>query len=425
MADRAPIATRMAAARALTSAQTGSSPAATTPSASSGAAAGSTSGAAQTEPSTSTLSVENSGSAESDSNETIADASGGSSPDETESDSGSSSDASYGSDKERIDAAVLALEKGDLKAAVSALGRQVKLTHPETKAFAALAAQRQKHAARVKADQQKSQQTLGEIARAKHEIHQESVKVSNSRRENDQRYGWIGQTERAWDAGDMVTVAKSFERMCRGASLATITQRIANAHMGKSEPLTGEQQQLENGRAQLRKEQDDWNKRQAEEKANRDKEQGQRSLAEQRETALGKFGESHAKHPFLANPDDPEAPDPESLSEAFGAYEKAWNEWKAGKRTKPTPKQVLDELHGKEVRKLKRLGITPAAGGTVAAPPKAGTSSANGKVTAPKGQRLPEPPRTNGKPPSRDDTRASRIALAKKITEQQTRGMRA
>lgn len=319
---------------------------------------------------------------------------------------------------------MLAIEKGDLKAAVSALGRQVKLTHPETKAFAALAAQRQKHAQRVKADNEKAQNTLGEIERAKHTIHQESVKVSGQRRELDQRYGWIAQTERAWEAGDMVGFAKGIERIAKGASLATITQRIANAHMGKSEPMTTEQRSLEEGRDKLRRDQEDWNKRQQEEKAAREKEQGQRSLSEQRTTALGKFAEQYAKHPFLANPDDPSEPDQEALAEAFTSYEKAWNEWKAGKRTKPTPKQVLDELHGREVRKLKRLGITPAAGGTVAAPPKAGTTT-SGKVTPPKGQRLPEPPKTNGKAPTREDTRAARIALARKITEQQTRGMRA
>jgi len=416
MADRAPIADRMAAARALTSTMTGSPTVAPT------AGTGSTAAAPVT-PTSAEPSAEPS---------TPASASDGSS-ETTESlnpaadDSPTEAEGNYGSDKERIDAAVLAIEKGDLKAAVSALGRQVKLTHPETKAFAALAAQRQKHAQRVKADNEKAQNTLGEIERAKHVIHQESVKVSGQRRELDQRYGWIAQTERAWEAGDMVGFAKGIERIAKGASLATITQRIANAHMGKSEPMTAEQRSLDEGREKLRREQDDWNKRQAEEKAARDKEQGQRSLSEQRTTALGKFAEQYAKHPFLANPDDPTEPDQEALAEAFTSYEKAWNEWKAGKRQKPTPKQVLDELHGREVRRLKRLGITPAAGGTVAAPPKAGTSNGNtgGKVTPPKGQRLPEPPKTNGKAPTREDTRAARIALARKITEQQTRGMRA
>ncbi len=329
-------------------------------------------------------------------------------------------EGSYGSDKERIDAAALAIEKGDLKGAVAALGREVKLTHPETRAFAALAAQRQKHAQRVKRDHEAAQNKEAALSRAKNEIHQDSVKLSNQRRDLDNRFGWIASTERAWEAGDMVGFAKGIERMAKGASLATITQRIANAHMGKSEPASAEQRALEDSRAQLRKEQEDWNKKQAEERAARDKEQGQRSLTEQRQTALSKFGETHARHPFLVNPDDPKTAEPEALDEAFAVYEKRFEAWKAGKlQLKPTPKQVLDELHQKQVRQLKRLGITPAAAST-AAPAKAGT---NGKPAA--RPRLPEPPKTNGKPPSREDTRQARIALAKKITEQQTRGMRA
>lgn len=429
MADRAPIASRIAAAMNM-------SPARAVPSAAPAAASGTGAAVTSSTPAGanagdsgagSTASATSGGDASSSSGDSAtgdnsASGSEGESTTETPTETTADSDAgSFGSDKERIDAAALAFEKGDLEAMATALGRQIKITHPTTKAFKALSSQRRKHALQVKRDHETAQKQQGELSRAKNEIHQDSVKLSNQRRDLDNRFGWIGQTERAWEAGDMVGFAKGVERMAKGASLATITQRIASAHMGKSEPASLEQRQLEDGRAQLRKEQDDWQKKQADEKAARDKEQGQRSLSEQRQTALSKFGESHARHPFLSNPDDPKAAEPEALEEAFAVYEKQFEAWKAGKRQfKPTPKQVLDELHQKQVRQLKRLGITPAAAASVATAAKAGTNNR----PAPK-PRLAEPPRTNGKPPTRDDTRASRVALAKKITEQQTRGMRA
>lgn len=332
--------------------------------------------------------------------------------------------ASYASDKERIDAAVLALESGDLAAVKAALGREnLKLPEATAKAFTAISKREQKHRERVKAHEAKVSNDQAAVARAKHEISTESTKLSNARRELDQRYGWTQQTEKAWDAGDMVGVAKGIERLCRGASLATITQRIAGMSLGKGDGATGETQAIVEGRKKLDEERAAWERKQEEERLAREKAQSQRTHAEQRQAALSKFGEQNAKHPYLANPDDPSSADPEARDEAFAVYEQAWQAWQDGKLpSKPSAKKILDELHQQQLRRLKRLGITPAAGRTAATAPKAGTS--NGKTPPLPQKRLPEPPPTNAKPPSREDTRASRIALARKITEQQMRGVR-
>lgn len=337
--------------------------------------------------------------------------------------------ASYGSDTERIDAASAALEKGDFAGAVRALGRDIKLPDASTKAFVAIGKRETKLAERARKHDQKVQADQAAIGRAKAELAADSNKFSAARRHHEQRYGYAIAGENAWEGGDMVGVAKAVERMCKGASLAQITQRIAGIATGKDGAGGGnspEQQALAEGRRKLAEDQAAHEQRKRDEAAAREKAERERSHAAQRETALGKFAETHGKHPFLANPDDPGKADPEALDEAFSLYERQWSEWKGGKRAlKPTPKAVLDELHGREVRRLKRLGIDPR-GAAPAPAGKAGSGSAPaGKrppATPPK--RLPEPPRTNAPPPSRDDTRSSRIALARKLTEQQTRGLR-
>jgi hypothetical protein len=322
------------------------------------------------------------------------------------------SGGTYGSDKERIDAAALALEKDDLEGAVRALGRDIKLKGASVRAFKALSVREKKHADRVKRD-------LDLVNKAKAELQQDSTRASNLLRHADQKYGWIARTEAAWEAQDYVGFAKGIERLAKGASLATITQRIASAGMGKSEPASPEAQALAADRAKLKADQEAWEKQKNDEKAAAEKTKGQQSITEKRTVALGKFGATHIKHPFLANPDDPNAPDPDALKEAFEAYEATW---KNG-RFEKTPKQVLDELHTREVRKLKRLGITPAAAAQAAPAAKAGTTNGNGTRTPPK--RLAEPPATKAARPSLDETRESRVALARRLTEQQTRGLRA
>ncbi len=193
--------------------------------------------------------------------------------------------------------------------------------------------------------------------------------------------------------------------------------------LGKGDAPSADHSAIVEGRKKLEADQAAFERKQQEEQQAREKSSAQRTHAEQRQAALGKFGEQHAKHPFLVNPDDPDTADPEARDEAFGVYERAWQDWQDGKlATKPSAKKILDEMQTIQLRRLKRLGITPAASPT-AAGGKAGTT--NGKRPPIPPKRLPEPPATNAKPPSREDTRPSRIALARKITEQQTRGLRA
>lgn len=446
MTERAPIASRVAAAQTLSrpslpsssASTTAAAPASATSSASSAtpAAAGDSGTGATTSPAASTNSTAPPGESSTDSSAS-GDSSADGNPDASGSNSGTEAGdgATYGSDKERIDAAALALEKGDLASAVAALGRRVKLPETTAKAFTAISKREQKHRERVKAHDAKVANDNAAVARAKHDIAADSQKNANARRELDQRYGWTLATERAWDAGDMVGVAKGIERLCRGASLATITQRIAGMSLGKGDNSGGapsvESAAIVEGRKKLEAEQAAFEKRQREEQQAREKTERERTHQQQRTAALDKFGAQHAKHPFLANPDDPDAPDPEARDEAFAVYEKAWQAWQDGKLPqKPSAKKVLDDLHARQLRQLKRLGITPAAGASAAPSPKAGTTNGKGGKVTPKpapppAKRLQEPPATNGRAPTRDETRAARMALAKKLTEQQTRGLRA
>lgn len=318
---------------------------------------------------------------------------------------------------------VAALEKGDLAAARAASGRDVKIPKVTEQAFIAISKRERKLKDRTEKHDQKVAADRAAITKAKDELARDSTKFANDRRAHEQRFGYAVSGERAWQGGDMVAFARSVERMAGGASLATITQRIASMSLGNgAAPSAGNADPLAEDRKRLADERAALDKRKRDEAEAKEREQQQRTHAEQRATALGKFGEKHAQHPFLANPDEPGKADPEALGEAFGLFEKRWTEWRAGKRElKPTPKGVLDELHQREVRRLKRLGLTPAAPAAAAPAPAAAKPRA---PAPPPPRRLPEPPRTNAPPPSRDDTRASRIALARKVTEQQMRGVR-
>jgi hypothetical protein len=389
-----------------------SSPAASSPAAAAGSPSTSTAAAAgdSGEPAGSATATSTGNGATS--GETSGGAGAASTTEATESEASTDANGgTYGSDKERIDAAALALEKDDLDGAVRALGRDIKLKGASLRAFKALSVREKKHAARVKRD-------LDLVNKAKTELQADSSRASNLLRHTEQKYGWIAKTEAAWEGQDYVGFAKGIERLAKGASLATITQRIASAGMGKSEPASPEDRALAEGRAALKAERDAFERQKAEEKAASEKSKGQQSVSEKRTVALGKFGTTHKQHPFLANPDDPNAPDADALKEAFEAYEATW---KNG-RFEKTPKQVLDDLHAREVRKLKRLGITPAAAAQAAPVAKAGTTNAS-KPAATK--RLAEPPATRGgRVATLDETRESRVALARRLTEQQTRGLR-
>jgi len=327
----------------------------------------------------------------------------------------------YTDDAARLDAIAQALEKGDLAAAAKASGREIKLKDATAKAFTALSKREAKHRERVEADLAKIEKKNAVIAKAQSEIATESQRVSALLRHAEQEHGWIPRVAKAWEARDLVTVAKGIERLCKGASLAQITQAMANMQLGKSEPKSPAETELEEGRAALQREREAFARQKAEEQAAANKAKNQSTEAQKRAAAVTKFGESWKSHPLLKNPDDPEAPDPDELERAFAAFEAAWKEDRSVK-----PKKVLDELWAKEQRRIKRLGLTPAAAPSAAPAPKAGAS--NGKAPAGKAPaakpRLPEPPKTTGKAPSRDETREARIAAARRATEQQMRGLR-
>jgi hypothetical protein len=101
---------------------------------------------------------------------------------------------------------------------------------------------------------------------------------------------------------------------------------------------------------------------------------------------------------------------------------KAMKHRRPGETAKVVAKRTLDELHARELRRLRKLGVEPKA---PAASSKPGTQTKKPETNGKPGERLAEPPPTskNGKAPSLDDTRAARIAAARRMSEQQRRGV--
>jgi hypothetical protein len=305
--------------------------------------------------------------------------------------------------EQRIDAASAAIEKGDWKAAIKALGKDIKVKDTSLKAFMAMDKRESKLKQQARAHEAKAAADKAEIAKGKAELLAENTRISSLLRHGDQKYGWVARTEQAWDNDDKVAFAKGIEKMAKGASLASITQWLAGA---RDKPA--EDKSVTEERAKLAREREEWERTKAAEKAEREKAQTNQSTAQQREARVLKFGAKFADHPFLTDPDSPGKVDPEAAAEAFKAYEA---HWKNGRFEKPA-KQVLDELHARELRKIRRLGLAPATKNEPTPKPAVAT------------RRLPEPPPTGAKPVSRDDDRAARIALAKRVSDQQRRGVR-
>lgn len=331
-------------------------------------------------------------------------------------DDAATTETALGTAEERLDAAEKAFEKGDLKALAKAFGKDTKLPEPTLKAFRSIS----RREAKLKADTEKhSKKTADDkvaIDKAKGEIASESARVSNLLRQIDQKHSWVIKTEKAWDAEDWVGVAKGIEKLCKGASLATITQKLAAAGSGTGTTRSTADRELSDREAELKRREDAHAAERAREQAERDKAASAKTTTERRTESKTKFGQALAKHPFLANPDEPGKVDPDALEEAFKAYEASWD----GKKFTKTAKGAADELHARELRRIKRLGLVPAAAAPAPAPKAKETP-----VPPTKTRRLPEPPPTKtGKPPSPADTLDSRIALARRITEQATRGLR-
>jgi hypothetical protein len=308
-----------------------------------------------------------------------------------------------GTPEERLAAAQAAWDKGDFDGAAKALGK--KAPEPVKQGFIKLNKARDKHQRRIKADDDKLEAKRIEIRKAEQNIANENARVTSLLRHGDQKYGWVARTEQAWDNDDKVAFAKGIEKMAKGASLAHITQWLAGA---RDKPA--EDKSVTEERAKLTREKEEWERAKAHAAAEREKEQKALSTIEQRQALVTKFGAKFKEHPFLANPDKPGEPDEDALEEAFEAYTKTW---KNG-RFEKTASQVLDELHAKELRRIKRMGLVPAAKETPA--PAAGKKPASVA-------RLPEPPPSQ-KPPAGRAPLEDRIAMAKRLGEQQRRGIR-
>jgi hypothetical protein len=330
-------------------------------------------------------------------------------------------DGATGSAEERLEAAAKAFEAGDLEAMGKALQRAgVKVTGPVARAFRAHQRRLKQIETRETKMSERERNFEASRARAQQEIAEDSRRVSAQERGLIQKYGWAHQLERAWDDEDMLAVGKALERACKGASLATITQKLATGKTGKSpeeRALAEERRKLDEEKAaKARKEQT------AEE---------QKVTAQKREAAIGRVGEALKSHPYLqtTNEAGDKVMDTEALTEVFEAYEASWN----GEKFTKTARQCADELQEKLVARAKARGIAaPAAPAAPAATSngkagKAGKPAPGNKTSTPR-PGLREPPRSlqlqKGSPQDLEATRAARVAQARRVTEMQRRGVR-
>lgn len=321
---------------------------------------------------------------------------------EVDADDDGADDAAPGTDAERLAGAVKALETGDVEALAKALGADAKkLPLPTRKAFRAMA----RREAKLKAE------TAG-FARAKQTAHAElsgeSNRLANLQRGLAAKYAPADAAEKAWDAEDFTAVGKALEKQFK-TDLATITQRLASGKSGKS----ADEKTLDQRKADL-------DRREAELQAKTKGEETAKTVAQRREVAVGKVGKALESHPYLVTQgaDGKSALDPEALEEVFAAYEASWN----GEKFTKTAKACADELQAKLESRARSRGLVKAPGAS-AAPGKTGKTVAKRAAT---GQRQPEPPRS-GKTGSGaldlESTRDMRIANAKRMTEQQRRGL--
>lgn len=375
MADASTLGSRITAARAMTTTQTGGSPSASSDSAAvaSPKAESGSSAATSTESPASSTAAETGASATPESTESST------TPAETPGESS-------GDDKSKTEA--------DLKKQFVSIDK------------------REKALKRKRREWEKSKEEKeAEFARARQELISESNRISALQRQAEQKFGWAARGESAWKNDDKVTFAKAIEKMAGGASLASITQWLAGATDKPSAPAQSQPSEEEQA---WRREKAEWERKQAEERAKAEGSKKETASAEKREQARARLASAFGKHPFLANPDDPSKPDPDALQEAFEAFEGAMKSRRVGESAREVAKRTLDALHARELRRLKRLGLEPKA-------PPAAEKGPEKKT----GERLPEPPpsKSNGKPPSADETRASRIAAARRMSEMQRRGV--
>lgn len=309
-------------------------------------------------------------------------------------------------------------EKADDSDDAKADGESPKTPEELTKGFARLT-KREKKLRRERNELKKANEAKeAEFAKARQEIITEHGKVVALQRSTAEKYGWAAKGQQAYDNDDKVGFAKAIEKMAKGASLAQITRWLADLDQkpaGQTQAQPSEEEQA------WRREKAEWERQRAEEQNKGKTAKTAQEQARARDEAKGRLASAFGSHPFLKNPDDPKKPDPDALDEAFERVSAAIKAKKPGETAKVAAKRALDELHAREVRKLRRFGIEPKA----SAAPASKKEEKKVEDKPAKGERLPAPPATNkdSSTVNLDASRADRIARARRLTEQQRRGV--
>lgn len=319
-----------------------------------------------------------------------------------------------GTPEERLEAVAKAFDSGDIEAMQKALEKAgMKVTGPVRRAFRAHQRRQRQLEAAAQKHTEKEREFQAARARAQQELADENRRVEALLRHGREKYGWAAALEKAWDDEDMLAVGKAIEKACKGATLATITQKLATGKAGK----TPEEREL----AEKQRKLDETIAAEAKKKTTAEE---QKQQAQKREAAVARVGEALKAHPYLVTTNDAgeKVQDSEALAEVFAAYEASWN----GEKFTKTAKACADELQEKLLARAKARGIVPAAAPAAAKPAAGKTAKPAGKPTPRPG--LKEPPRTTnparGTPADLEATRANRVALARRATEMQRRGVR-
>ncbi len=313
----------------------------------------------------------------------------------------------------QLEAVTAAFESGDVDAMAKALAKPgVKISGPVRRAFRAFQRREQKAVERDRKADERDRNFDEAKARAQQSISEDSRRVSHQERGLIAKYGWAHEFTEAWEAEDMLRVSKALEKGAKGASLATITQKLASGKTGK----TPEEKELAE---RLRKIEETT----AADRTKTDQAAEKKRQAESREAAVERVGAALKSHPYLETTNDKgeKVVDPEALTEVFAAYEASWN----GEKFTKTARKCADELQEKLVARAKARGLAPAPATPGAKPGKTPPAPVT-RRPAPRATR--EPPRSTanarGTPADLEQTRANRLAQARRLTEMQRRGVR-
>lgn len=314
----------------------------------------------------------------------------------------------------QLEAVTKAFESGDIEAMAKALQRQgVKVSGPTKRAFRAFHRRIQKADERDRKADERDRTFEDARQKAVASIAHDSRQLSARQRELGETFGWAVQLAKAWEDEDMLAVGKALEKGCKGATLATITQRLATGKQGK----TPEEKAIAEERRKLEED------KRAEQNKAQQAEEAKRTAAA-RDAAMGRVGEALKAHPYLqtTNEKGEKILDAEALGEVFSAYEASWN----GEKFTKTARQCADELQEKLTQRAKARGLVTAPPKSPPAPAgKPGTKKPAGKPAV---RTIKDPPRTTTPPKGSaadlEATRANRLAQARRLTEMQRRGVR-